>query len=182
MAEINFSGRDKRRNCHDRKTRKSPETLVCHDVTVKRPRSRGGETTVACRALSTTHLAVKPMHSPKMRSPKPQQVVPVGQAPTNSGTKTAPFFAFSRCSFVGYQRLRPKREPPAVPDGARVCDRSSRRIHHQQPTNPSSNMAPSTINSPATCRAATPSEGGSPDSVTISHSWHPPPPGRTQPS
>src|SRR6266404_6324594 len=47
--------------------------------------------------------------------PKPQQVVPIAQAPTNSGTKTAPFLALSRCGSVDSQRLTQKREPPAVP-------------------------------------------------------------------
>src|SRR5712692_6136589 len=63
----------------------------------------------------TAHATVKPMPWSKIRPPKTQQVVPVAQAPTNSGTKTAPFLALSRCGFVDSQRLTQKREPPAVP-------------------------------------------------------------------
>src|SRR6266567_8992254 len=41
-----------------------------------------------------------------MRPSKPQSVVAVTQAATNSGTKTAPFLAFSRCGSVDYQGFR----------------------------------------------------------------------------
>src|SRR5580765_928934 len=33
-------------------------------------------------------------------------------------TVSAPFFAFSRCSFIDSQRLTKKREPPAVPESS----------------------------------------------------------------
>src|SRR5437867_308280 len=69
----------------------------------------------------------------KMRSPKAQHVVPVAQAATNSGTKTAPFLAFPRGGSVDYQGFTKKWEPPAVPGGARVCDRSNGQIINQQP-------------------------------------------------
>src|SRR5439155_1343411 len=73
------------------------------------------------------------IRNPQSKIKWPQQVVPVAQAPTNSGTKTAPFSALSRCGSVDSQRLTKKREPPAVPGGARVCDRSNGQIHHQKP-------------------------------------------------
>ena len=55
LTQINFSGRDKRHNCHDLKMQKSPETLSCHGFTVKTPRSRGGEKSDHGGTLSTLH-------------------------------------------------------------------------------------------------------------------------------
>ena len=50
----------------------------------------------------------------------PQPVVVAAESSTNLGTKTAPIFAVSFYGSVDFQPLTEIREPPAVPESARL--------------------------------------------------------------